>query len=151
MANVKTKSKPKVKARFKKVSFRQKYKKWLMPAAVIIVFGAIGVYYVAASQAATRYYISFVGGHNCRTTPTLRQGSRGECVKALQIMLNNTGANPRLTADGIFGPRTRSAVITYQRQNGLVDDGIVGNNTWHSLLNNCRAFYACTSVKGGKG
>ena len=32
--------------------------------------------------------------------------------------------------DGIFGPLTRSAVVKFQIDNGLVPDGIVGPRTW---------------------
>ena len=35
--------------------------------------------------------------------------------------------------DGVFGPQTRNAVISYQRNSGLVADGIVGCNTWRSI------------------
>ena len=31
--------------------------------------------------------------------------------------------------DGIYGPKTRAAVISFQRKNGLVADGIVGPKT----------------------
>ncbi len=36
--------------------------------------------------------------------------------------------------DGIFGERTRLAVTDFQTKNGLAADGIVGNNTWRTLL-----------------
>ena len=35
--------------------------------------------------------------------------------------------------DGIFGPNLRNAVIQFQRQNGLIEDGIVGARTWLAL------------------
>ena len=38
--------------------------------------------------------------------------------------------------DGIFGSKTRNAVINYQRSRGLVVDGIVGCNTWRSIQEN---------------
>jgi hypothetical protein len=53
----------------------------------------------------------------------LKKGSKGESVKTLQEFL-------KLTADGIFGPKTESAVKSYQKKNGLVPDGIVGTKTW---------------------
>lgn len=41
---------------------------------------------------------------------------------------------PAPAIDGIFGTRTREAVVAYQRQKGLAPDGIVGQQTWNSLL-----------------
>lgn len=57
---------------------------------------------------------------------TVKIGSRGEDVKALQKKLN-------LTADGIFGPLTEEAVKDFQKANGLTADGIVGPKTWEKL------------------
>ena len=39
-----------------------------------------------------------------------------------------------VTADGLFGAATRSAVIAYQKKKGLVADGVVGLNTWKKIL-----------------
>jgi peptidoglycan hydrolase-like protein with peptidoglycan-binding domain len=39
-----------------------------------------------------------------------------------------------VTADGLFGKDTRTAVITYQKKNGLVADGEVGIKTWKKML-----------------
>ena len=58
--------------------------------------------------------------------PTLREGSKGEDVKYLQRKLN-------LRVDGIFGSRTKAAVISFQRSQGLKADGIVDLNTWNAL------------------
>ncbi|MFI8186989.1 peptidoglycan-binding protein [Actinacidiphila glaucinigra] len=63
---------------------------------------------------------------------TLRQGSRGEAVKAAQIQL--TVAGHRVVADGRFGPRTVSAVKAFQKRHALRADGIVGPNTWNKLV-----------------
>jgi peptidoglycan hydrolase-like protein with peptidoglycan-binding domain len=54
--------------------------------------------------------------------PTLAVGSRGTGVNCVQFAV---GA----TIDGIFGPATQRAVITFQRRNGLSADGIVGPHT----------------------
>ena len=35
--------------------------------------------------------------------------------------------------DGIFGANTKNAVITFQRENGLDPDGIIGPLTWARL------------------
>jgi putative chitinase len=56
----------------------------------------------------------------------LKIGSTGEDVKLLQSKL---GLNP----DGIFGPGTEKKVKEWQRSNGLVDDGIIGQLSWDKL------------------
>lgn len=60
-------------------------------------------------------------------TETVRVGSRGETVKAVQAKLG-------LTADGAFGPGTERAVKEWQAKNGLVADGIVGPKSLAKLL-----------------
>jgi peptidoglycan hydrolase-like protein with peptidoglycan-binding domain len=40
---------------------------------------------------------------------------------------------PEYGADGNFGSETRNAVVAYQADNGLADDGIVGRDTIGSL------------------
>jgi putative chitinase len=58
---------------------------------------------------------------------TIRVGSRGDTVKAVQAKLG-------LTADGAFGPGTERAVKEWQTKNGLVADGVVGPKTLAKLL-----------------
>ena len=58
--------------------------------------------------------------------PLLREGSRGVYVCTLQDALS-TVRIPNVGIDGVFGPMTRNAVMTYQRQNGLSADGVVGD------------------------
>lgn len=54
---------------------------------------------------------------------TIKKGSKGESVKVLQEFL-------KITVDGNFGPKTESAVKSYQKKNGLIVDGVVGPKTW---------------------
>jgi hypothetical protein len=65
--------------------------------------------------------------------PTLKKGKTGVYVNLLQRLLNSSGFNCGL-ADGIFGNNTRAAVIAYQRKHALLVDGIVGKQTWTSLV-----------------
>ena len=58
-------------------------------------------------------------------------GSRGSDVKKLQEKLNSNGYS--LDVDGVFGPKTQSAVKDYQKKNNLVVDGIVGEKTWGEI------------------
>ena len=54
-------------------------------------------------------------------------GSRGEVVKQIQKALH-------LIPDGIFGKLTEEVVISFQNQNGLKPDGIVGPATLAKLI-----------------
>lgn len=62
----------------------------------------------------------------------VRQGDSGPRVSSVQFLLRDRGFG--ITADGIFGPLTDGAVRQFQGQNGLVVDGIVGNQTWPALI-----------------
>ena len=63
---------------------------------------------------------------------TVKYRMVGKEVVALQNALNLHGYN--LDTDGVFGKLTRDAVMDYQKNHGLEVDGIVGKNTWSSLL-----------------
>ncbi|WP_173932414.1 N-acetylmuramidase domain-containing protein [Chelativorans sp. Marseille-P2723] len=67
----------------------------------------------------------------------LRSGDRGENVRHLQGLLCALG-HP-VVQDGIFGPETRGAVLTFQRRHGLAADGIVGPLTWTAINDNLPA------------
>ena len=63
----------------------------------------------------------------------LQLGSRGTSVENLQRQLSAAGFSPG-TADGIYGNRTRRAVLAYQRsQQGLQVDGRAGPQTFARL------------------
>ncbi|WP_257461223.1 peptidoglycan-binding protein [Archangium lipolyticum] len=64
--------------------------------------------------------------------PTVREGSRGPAVRELQTLLKSKGFNPG-AADGVFGPKTKAAVLSFQRSQGIAADGIVGPQTWGRL------------------
>jgi N-acetyl-anhydromuramyl-L-alanine amidase AmpD len=58
--------------------------------------------------------------------------SEGPQVAKLQERLKDLGYKPGLT-DTSFGPLTESALIGFQRNNGLLDDGIAGPKTLAAL------------------
>lgn len=76
------------------------------------------------------------GGNKVQVTlSVLRNGSKGNEVKTLQILLNEKCKNgPYLSTDGDFGPMTEKQVRNYQQLWNLECDGVVGKNTWTSLL-----------------
>lgn len=59
---------------------------------------------------------------------TLRRGAFGALVTQVQQKLG-------VDADGNFGAQTEAAVRQYQRDRGMVPDGIVGPKTWAALDN----------------
>ena len=61
------------------------------------------------------------------TSPNMR----GEDVRGVQGLLVKAGA--KITADGIFGPKSREAVVAFQRKKGLSPDGVVGKATVTAL------------------
>jgi hypothetical protein len=58
---------------------------------------------------------------------TLRRGDTGPLVTELQQRLGMPESQPT------FGPKTEAAVREFQRQRGMVPDGIVGPKTWQAL------------------
>ena len=65
--------------------------------------------------------------------PMVSYGSRGDAVRKLQELLNALGYDCG-SVDGIFGSKTKAAVLAFQKANGLGVDGIVGPLTWGKLV-----------------
>lgn len=68
--------------------------------------------------------------------PSLKAGERGDAVAIVQMALIDLGfAMPKSTnagrqlPDGVFGSETDAVVRSFQAQNGLTADGIVGRQT----------------------
>ena len=78
---------------------------------------------------------------------TLYPGSRGPEVQLLQLGLLRAGQNPGET-DGVFGLRTREALLAFQREAGLTADGIAGPRT-HAALRPYYTGYALHTVRRG--
>ncbi|MER7072367.1 phage tail tip lysozyme [Terrabacter sp. NPDC000476] len=100
-----------------------------------------------ANDVLRKYGSGGTGGGSTETSlPVLRSGSSGAAVRTLQYLLRASGKS--ITADGSFGPATDSAVRSYQSAHGLSVDGVVGNNTWYSLLPVLRQGSTGEAVKG---
>nr|MBA3469865.1 peptidoglycan-binding protein [Herpetosiphonaceae bacterium] len=68
-----------------------------------------------------------------RTWPVVARGSTAiTLVKTVQNQLKAKGY--AVTVDGQFGPGTETAVKSFQRSQGELEDGIVGMNTWNRLV-----------------
>jgi N-acetyl-anhydromuramyl-L-alanine amidase AmpD len=91
------------------------------------------------------YYMELVGGDpggpgepggpdlDFTSYPTLRSGSTGPQVAALQYLLTRNGHDAG-AADGDFGPLTEAAVRSFQTARGLSVDGVAGQRSWTALL-----------------
>ena len=62
----------------------------------------------------------------------LKQGDTGGDVRSLQRLLH--GTTKPLAVDGVFGPSTVAAVRGFQSKMKLTTDGVVGSQTWTSLI-----------------
>jgi peptidoglycan hydrolase-like protein with peptidoglycan-binding domain len=95
-----------------------------------------GLYGPRASAALTTLYAQHVPqpSHDAGKVPSqgslraaslLKLGSRGAPVKTLQSRLGRLGYRPG-PVDGVFGPATASAVLAFQKRNGLAPDAVAG-------------------------
>ena len=76
-------------------------------------------------------------------TTTVREGSTGTTVRAVQFYLRRLSAYysdiPTVTVDGRFGAATTRAVKAWQARAGLTVDGVVGRLTFQSLYDAVQA------------
>lgn len=67
----------------------------------------------------------------------LQEGDRGVEVQLLQYYLSAIAVFypqiPNVSIDGRFGPELFKAVLNFQRSFGLIEDGIVGRETWNRI------------------
>lgn len=75
------------------------------------------------------------GGTCTVTLNQLSKGNKGSQVKALQLLLIGYGYScGSAGADGDFGSATYNALVKFQKDKKLTQDGICGTNTWNKLL-----------------
>jgi len=87
-------------------------------------WGAVGTTAFAAPALPQQVQASFVG---------LEQGARGDEVASLQRALIASGITVAGGADGIFGPATRRALVSFQNARGLSATGVVDDATSSAL------------------
>ena len=97
-----------------------KKKKIVTAVAIILAVFGIGA------------FVAGTTGYAAEVPAICRQGSTGNEVRTVQQKLKNWGYYSG-AVDGIFGPKTKEAVMYFQRKNGLVADGIVGAKTLAAL------------------
>lgn len=81
-----------------------------------------------------------------RTWPLVRSGDTGERVRTVQYLLRQAGYS--VSADGVFGSGTESAVRSFQQARGLAVDGVVGTATWERLAITVRNGSTGDAVRG---
>jgi peptidoglycan hydrolase-like protein with peptidoglycan-binding domain len=69
---------------------------------------------------------------DCYPFNNLAYGSRGAAVSELQRALAAAGYPPG-PIDGIFGSKTRAAVVAFQTANGLPVTGVIDRTSWETL------------------
>lgn len=77
------------------------------------------------SQATPRAAAPRVAGY-------LQEGDTGPQVAKLQEQLTEAGYSTE-GIDGVFGPLTQNAVVSFQKAHNLPSDGLVGSMTWNAL------------------
>jgi hypothetical protein len=82
---------------------------------------------IAAIVVGTAPLPTVIPAVDAENRPTLRRGDRGEPVKLVQAKID-------VEANGTFDAGTEAAVRAFQRNHGLVGDGIVGPRTWATLM-----------------
>jgi peptidoglycan hydrolase-like protein with peptidoglycan-binding domain len=64
-------------------------------------------------------------------------GARGDNVRTIQTQLNRISdaytAIPKITVDGVYGPRTANAVKAFQQIFNLPATGVVDRATWYKI------------------
>ena len=65
--------------------------------------------------------------------PDLKEGDSGPAVRSLQNALISLGFLPARELDGVFGPKTKAAVLKFQVSKQLGADGIAGPDTRAAL------------------
>ncbi|MBQ7831034.1 MAG: spore cortex-lytic enzyme [Clostridia bacterium] len=109
----------------------KKSKKKLMIAAMVCAL-SIPMVGVSVAKATNDEGMAAVTYEKEIEAAVLRQGSTGGEVKEVQRRLKLWGYY-KGSVDGAFGAGTRSAVIAFQKKNGLKADGVVGKSTYKAL------------------
>ena len=94
-------------------------RKWYRPLLAVLLCALTVVVFALRTENSTVYALSKIG-------------SRGTEVKAIQEKLKERGLYNG-SVDGIYGTQTQKAVKSFQKQQGLTQDGIAGPATLKKL------------------
>jgi N-acetylmuramoyl-L-alanine amidase len=95
---------------------------------------AVSLLAAASSPAAVRSDLRSMAPAARRSAPSLRLGSRGVEVRALQSALARLSYLPNSAIDGVFGMQTWHAVVALQGWSDRTRDAIVGPQTRSALV-----------------
>lgn len=137
-------AKPKGVIASSKKRFNFSSTQWAIVGIVTVTVLAIGTYF------GVQYYQGTATDAASCVSKVYKQGSSGTCVKYIQQLLNykidrNAPNISKISADGVFGAKTASAMKSFQKYWGLTVDGVVGKKTWSSL---CSPQMGYTDSKG---
>jgi peptidoglycan hydrolase-like protein with peptidoglycan-binding domain len=118
-------------------------RRWLAAAAALIAAGTIAAVAPAllspasaASAAASAVTEASTAAAKLQPWPVLKEGRNSlwppVTVRSLQYLLKEHRA--RLAVDGHFGPKTKAAVVAFQRSHHLPATGVVRARTWKALV-----------------
>ena len=74
-----------------------------------------------------------MGNNTARKSPVVRYGADGWITWTIQCMLYCKGYNPGYL-DGKYKDKTKTALLDFQKSNGLTADAVVGYNTYLKLF-----------------
>jgi hypothetical protein len=116
-------------------------KKFVMTAALVgllSVASPTNAQTMAEFQAIIAAFLAQADGVTATTTTSgsfvyggglIQVGSRGQQVMDLQECLAELGVNSSANIDGVFGSKTKAAVMSFQASSGVAVDGIIGSVT----------------------
>jgi peptidoglycan hydrolase-like protein with peptidoglycan-binding domain len=82
--------------------------------------------HVSAIMAGIAPQPSIIPAQDSANRPTLRRGAAGDLVEKVQAKVG-------MSVSGVFDGSTEALVRQFQRDQGLVPDGIIGPRTWAAL------------------
>jgi peptidoglycan hydrolase-like protein with peptidoglycan-binding domain len=114
-------------------------KRIFIPITILLVLGAPVFPSIAVplsfEHRSESVNLNLAQGTNVQDMPRLMPGSSGQAVLVLEIALKQLGYY-KGSLDGRYqsGFILNQAVKNFQANNGIIPDGIVGSQTWQSIL-----------------
>ena len=111
---------------------KKSIKKGLLLTAIIGTMSVSGVFTAFKSTQKSSADSGNTQTETVLEAAVLKKGAKGGEVEEVQRRLKLWGYY-KGNVDGVFGAGTRSAVIAFQKKNGLTADGVVGKSTYKAL------------------